>query len=62
MSDPDTTCAHCGVVEASRALLEFKHRRCAEQQQQRREKAAWAKYGGCTCMGHGECNFCRERK
>jgi hypothetical protein len=26
-----------------------------------KEKRAWAKYGGCTCMGHGECNFCRER-
>lgn len=26
-----------------------------------RERAAYAKYGGCTCMGHSECNFCKER-
>lgn len=28
---------------------------------EQREKAAYTKYGGCTCMGHGECNFCKER-
>lgn len=28
---------------------------------QERERAAYRKYGGCTCMGHGECGFCRER-
>jgi hypothetical protein len=27
-----------------------------------REAKAWAKYGGCTCMGHSECGFCKERK
>ena len=26
-----------------------------------KEKAAYAKYGGCACMGQGECNFCKER-
>lgn len=28
MSDPYTTCPHCGVVERSVSLLEFKHRNC----------------------------------
>ncbi|HEX2879870.1 MAG TPA: hypothetical protein VHO25_10100 [Polyangiaceae bacterium] len=27
-----------------------------------KERAAWEKYGGCTCMGHNECDFCKERK
>lgn len=26
-----------------------------------REKVAYAKYGGCTCMGQSECDFCKER-
>lgn len=25
------------------------------------EARAYAKYGGCTCMGQSECNFCKER-
>lgn len=26
-----------------------------------REKKAYARYGGCTCMGHNECDFCQVR-
>lgn len=26
-----------------------------------REARAYKKYGGCTCMGHNECDFCKER-
>ncbi len=25
------------------------------------EKMAYKKYGGCTCMGHNECDFCQMR-
>jgi hypothetical protein len=27
-----------------------------------REAAAYAKHGGCACMGHSECDFCKDRK
>jgi hypothetical protein len=61
MSDPYTTCSHCGVVEPNETLLRFKHAKCREKAKEAREQAAWAKYGGCTCMGQGECDFCKER-
>jgi hypothetical protein len=59
---------HYDVCQSKRALavklgaVEINRRQLVELVKKHRENAAWERYGGCTCMGHGECNFCRERQ